>query len=643
MSRHVNQSGDREAGVDAPLRRRTFTELFFRTSIFEIIAHGICGRSELFAQVEGLPSAGRDLILRVVRRARLWKGERIDVAAELASHWREGLAKGASENELVRGFGDERRTARLIRRGMRRKRPLAWKLWFYWSRGLVTLVLSLVAVYLFLYGRALVDTPSIKRNYVAEWNAPTLKIPDADRAAPLYARANAAIVNAPGVREGVRFMVERDASEHGYRVSKAFLEANPQLVPLIREASRKPRMGIVISDADPSPEWNMAASDGKGVQLRAASENPLLISVLLPHLGAMRQMARFVVQDAAIALQAGDAERVLDDWTILPRMARHAAEDGTLIGQLVGVAFLDMMFKDVLRVMQSRPDFFDASQLRRLAHEVAASGLRERAGDFKLSFARESLSLDDVVQRAFTDDGNGDGRLAPRGLAELGEYFMPDWASGTQNSAKSVRGALTVGPVAPLAVVWSAGRRETVDAYRELVGAYEAQRAIPLWDRATPSPLSAATHRYDLGIARSRFFVLQALWPSFARMIAAEREIVQSRDVALTSIGLAAYRVSGGAWPRTLEELVPSFMPSVPIDGFDGKPLKYRVTADGPLLYSIGLDFEDNQGKIAPTEQAAIDMGRMSPGLSVAPGAARCDVVYWPRPVYTKASAPAGE
>ena len=641
MNRNFDQPRDHAAGGGVPLRRRSFAELFFRTSIFEIIAYGMRGKGELIGQLEDLPPTGRELILRVVRRARLWKPERIDVAAELASHFREALAKGATEGELVRGFGNERTTARLIRRGMRRKRPLAWKLWFYWSRGLVTLLLSLVAVYLFLYGRALIDTPSIKRNYVAEWNAATLAIPESDRAAPMYMKAAHAIAVAPGLKDGVRFMVERDPSERGYAVSKAFLEANPQLVPLILEATRKPRMGLVVSDADPSPAWSMSAEYEKlGAPQKSASENPVLMGVLLPHLGPMRQMARMLSQDAAIGVQAGDSARVMEDWAAIVRMSRHASEDGTLIGQLVGVALFDMWFRDVIGVMQAKPDLFDASQLRALAHQVGAVGLRGRPGDFKLSFAREQDMLDDFVQRTFTDDGRGGGRLAPRGLAELGASFMPELTDGPAVIMRNNRGGLSVGPAAPLAVVWSVGRRETVDAYRDLLGAYEAQRAIPLWDRAAPSPLSAATHKYDLGNGPSRFFVLQALWPSFERMIAVERELIQTRDVAQASVAMVAYRSAHGMWPATLDELIPSYLPSVPVDGFDGKPLKYRLVNGAPLLYSIGLDFEDNQGKVAPTEGAARELERMAPAAVMPPGAAKCDVVYWPRPVYPKPASP---
>ncbi len=614
-------------------------ELLFRTSIFEILGWGVGGKDAVMAQVEALPAAGKDLILRVVRRARLWKRERVDVAAELASHFREGLANGAPIEDLVRDFGDEKTTARLIRRGMRRKRPLAWKVWFYWTRGVVALIGVLVGAYVFLYGRAFIDTPSVKRNFVAEWNAETRRIAEVDRAAPLYAKANAAIVNTPGVKEGLRYVVERDARRREWAVSKAFLDANPKMVEMIREAARKPHMGIEISDADPSPEWQtVPAGESQASGARGPSENPVLFAVLLPHLGPMRQMGRMLMQDAVIAAEAGDAGRVVEDWSSILRMSRHAAEDRTLIGQLVGVALMDMVFRDVVSLVQKQPGLLDAAQLRAIAHEIAGAGLREREGDFRIEFSRESAMLEDVLQRVFTDDGSGDGRLAPRGMVDVGAYLMPEW-SNMSGLSRGGRGEMSIGPIAPIAVVWSAGRRETLTAFHELLGAYEAQRAIPLWKRDGVDPLPEAMSKFDGG-RNSRYFVLQTVLPSFGRMIAVERELVQTRDVAVVSVAMAAYHREHGMWPATLDELVPSYLPRVPLDGFDGKPLKYRLLDGKPLLYSIGLDFEDNQGKAALTEGAARDLARMEPGIALPAGASHSDVVYWPRPEYPRPSPP---
>jgi hypothetical protein len=37
-------------------------------------------------------------------------------------------------------------------------------------------------------------------------------------------------------------------------------------------------------------------------------------------------------------------------------------------------------------------------------------------------------------------------------------------------------------------------------------------------------------------------------------------------------------------------------MPRLPIDQFTGQPLRYRITVEGPVLYSTGVDRDDDGG-----------------------------------------------
>ena len=72
------------------------------------------------------------------------------------------------------------------------------------------------------------------------------------------------------------------------------------------------------------------------------------------------------------------------------------------------------------------------------------------------------------------------------------------------------------------------------------------------------------------------------------------------RRLSLAALALERYRGRHGAYPDTLEKLVPEFLKSSPNDFMDGKPLRYRPSADGRfLLYSVGLDCIDDGGKIA--------------------------------------------
>lgn len=58
----------------------------------------------------------------------------------------------------------------------------------------------------------------------------------------------------------------------------------------------------------------------------------------------------------------------------------------------------------------------------------------------------------------------------------------------------------------------------------------------------------------------------------------------------------ARFHVATGQWPSGLEELVPTYIHAVPIDLFDGKPMKYRAGPDGVLLYTVGLHGVDDGG-----------------------------------------------
>jgi len=57
---------------------------------------------------------------------------------------------------------------------------------------------------------------------------------------------------------------------------------------------------------------------------------------------------------------------------------------------------------------------------------------------------------------------------------------------------------------------------------------------------------------------------------------------------------LKSYEFSHGAAPDQLTDLIPDFLPSVPIDPFDGKPLRYRREGKEWVLWSVGSDMKDD-------------------------------------------------
>ncbi|MBI1826771.1 MAG: hypothetical protein HYR83_10360 [Planctomycetes bacterium] len=71
-----------------------------------------------------------------------------------------------------------------------------------------------------------------------------------------------------------------------------------------------------------------------------------------------------------------------------------------------------------------------------------------------------------------------------------------------------------------------------------------------------------------------------------------------TRHMAATALAIRLYQLDhDGQRPRGLVELVPDYLPSMPIDPFaDGKPLGYRPDTEPPYLYTVFEDGIDQGG-----------------------------------------------
>jgi hypothetical protein len=66
--------------------------------------------------------------------------------------------------------------------------------------------------------------------------------------------------------------------------------------------------------------------------------------------------------------------------------------------------------------------------------------------------------------------------------------------------------------------------------------------------------------------------------------------------VTMTALALRLYRKENGRYPENLQQLVPKYLPSVPIDPYDGKPLRYRKLQMGFKVWSVGGNRKDDGG-----------------------------------------------
>jgi hypothetical protein len=68
-------------------------------------------------------------------------------------------------------------------------------------------------------------------------------------------------------------------------------------------------------------------------------------------------------------------------------------------------------------------------------------------------------------------------------------------------------------------------------------------------------------------------------------------------SLARTALAIERYRLATGKPPEELDSLVPKYLAQVPLDPFDGQPIRYRRERSGCVLYSVGEDGRDNAGR----------------------------------------------
>jgi hypothetical protein len=79
-------------------------------------------------------------------------------------------------------------------------------------------------------------------------------------------------------------------------------------------------------------------------------------------------------------------------------------------------------------------------------------------------------------------------------------------------------------------------------------------------------------------------------------MIRSDRAEQDQRNLSL-AFALAAYKCDNTSYPKSLDALVPKYLDKVPNDLFTDKQLVYRPSENGYLLYSLGPDGKDDEGR----------------------------------------------
>jgi|GEM_PF-6275779 len=142
---------------------------------------------------------------------------------------------------------------------------------------------------------------------------------------------------------------------------------------------------------------------------------------------------------------------------------------------------------------------------------------------------------------------------------------------------------------APLAIYRSSriGVPDQISAYRS------SRRLI-----AYAKSLIDQPHRWPEPVAEPRFaWISKLLWSNIHSMTKAGVSRLARLRTVIVGLAVKQYVMAEGRFPSGLNELAPTYLDTVVIDPFDGKPIRYRIVDDHALVYTVGFDLNDDAGR----------------------------------------------
>ncbi len=589
-------------------------ESFWRRLRFTPLSDLFCGQLNgrldwrfLVAEAN-LPAEIADTISQVVHKTRLWNGERGDVAQELIAHFQDGLETGRPAKQLAEEFGDVAQAAKLIRRAKRRGRPIWWQTlragcWFV---GCFFVIYALLAIYM------LWERPTLDTDYLAVINRRVDAQIQAEAAWPHYRKAmlalgcrDAQLPKGPllgswyqtdiaalldGITEDIGSSEETNEKDPTLR---EFLKKHQSQLAELREATIEPRLGFRIGRSYQSEDAELL---GTWVDDTPSGEPPELISILLGHVQILSRAGILLVSDAVLAAESGDVQRAYDNLTASLRVVRHVQDEPFLVSGMVSLGTEWTLLDVIEDILRDHPELFSDEQLATLAHRISA--IEPPVDSW---FESERLWTLDVMQRIYGNSGR---------VTYKGAIYLSHLAEVVGTIAGRANEQILVGIGLPAINQLVASRDEQLAMHNEIWQQEQTNRSKPLWqlsDQERPGDLLSGSQW-----KRLKYMPLGLLVPATAAFRMDTERNAGRREGALIGIALELYRREQGGLPETLEQLSPRWLPELPIDRINGGPLEYRTSEAGVVVYSLGTDTDDDQGR--PLEGTArYEVGPPSP------------------------------
>jgi len=108
-----------------------------------------------------------------------------------------------------------------------------------------------------------------------------------------------------------------------------------------------------------------------------------------------------------------------------------------------------------------------------------------------------------------------------------------------------------------------------------------------------------ALKKLEAKVRNSRNIITRLFMPATNKVAEASHRSQAQLRCALVAVAAERYRLKHDAWPLGFDDLLKDrWLDEVPKDPCDGKPLRFKRTPTGIVIYSVGPDKSDDQGKL---------------------------------------------
>lgn len=379
----------------------------------------------------------------------------------------------------------------------------------------------------------------------------------------------------------------RAAGAFRYRADKT------ESVPFVKALASDPEPSIPASPQDLARWRDIINANAETwtaldeARPRTASRYPVNLSqgfnTLLNHLGPIKGLAQGCALRALVLAEEQKPAESIEALRDVFRVRRSVISEPVLISALVGFA-LDGIGSRAVRDCLERTRFTDA-QLALLSEDlrsIASTNCSERAFVGELANGRSAYIGGGAALVSLGGPGAG-GPPPAAGLIGIGLL-----------RASGILAADEAFYLKKLSAFIDATRQP----FPQALNAAETNEAELMADLAKPS-------------GKLKIFSRMML-PALSKAIAKGAFDQAQLRLTMTALAIERFRLAHGRTPpETLAVLVPEFLPDVPTDPFDGKPIRYRRTESGYILYSTGMDRRDDGGTHTVPDQKGRARGNL--------------------------------